>query len=85
MRLRIPRRPAASVAVVVLALGGCSGTVGGDDTDDGAAGTQTLTIGFVSPQTGPLAAFGEADAFVVQQMTAHFAATRSRSATRRSR
>lgn len=30
-----------------------------------AAGGKTIRIGFISPQTGPLAAFGEADAFVV--------------------
>src|SRR5712691_12809703 len=28
-------------------------------------GTRTLKIGYVSPQTGPLAGFGETDAFVV--------------------
>ena len=28
----------------------------------------TLRIGYVSPQTGPLAAFGEADKWVVDQM-----------------
>ncbi|MFC7573616.1 ABC transporter substrate-binding protein [Klenkia terrae] len=33
----------------------------------------TLTIGYVTPQTGPLAAFGEADSFVVDQMTDYFA------------
>jgi len=35
-----------------------------------AAGSRTLKIGFVSPQTGPLAPFGEADRFMVQQMQA---------------
>lgn len=33
-----------------------------------AAGTRTLKIGYVSPQTGPLAPFGEADRFIIQQM-----------------
>ncbi|MEX3933897.1 ABC transporter substrate-binding protein [Paraburkholderia phymatum] len=33
-----------------------------------AAGTRTLKIGYVSPQTGPLAPFGEADRFTIQQM-----------------
>ncbi|TDN63799.1 ABC transporter substrate-binding protein [Paraburkholderia sp. BL10I2N1] len=32
------------------------------------AGTRTLKIGYVSPQTGPLAPFGEADRFTIQQM-----------------
>ncbi|MGU7782177.1 ABC transporter substrate-binding protein [Burkholderia sp. PU8-34] len=35
-----------------------------------AAGTRTLKIGYVSPQTGPLAPFGEADRFTIQQMQA---------------
>nr|WP_225236078.1 ABC transporter substrate-binding protein [Klenkia terrae] len=30
-------------------------------------------MGYVTPQTGPLAAFGEADSFVVDQMTDYFA------------
>jgi len=33
-----------------------------------AAGTRTLKIGYVTPQTGPLAPFGEADRFTIQQM-----------------
>ncbi|SEK11298.1 ABC transporter substrate-binding protein [Paraburkholderia diazotrophica] len=33
-----------------------------------ATGTRTLKIGYVSPQTGPLAPFGEADRFTIQQM-----------------
>ena len=33
-----------------------------------AAGSRTLKIGYVSPQTGPLAPFGEADRFTIQQM-----------------
>jgi branched-chain amino acid transport system substrate-binding protein len=32
----------------------------------------TLKIGFVSPQTGPLAPFGEADRWVIEQMKAAF-------------
>ncbi|WP_230626003.1 ABC transporter substrate-binding protein [Cupriavidus necator] len=35
-----------------------------------AAGSRTLKIGYVSPQTGPLAPFGEADRFIIQQMQA---------------
>ncbi|MBC7203949.1 MAG: ABC transporter substrate-binding protein, partial [Pusillimonas sp.] len=33
---------------------------------------QTLKIGYVSPQTGPLAAFGEADRWVIDQMNTVF-------------
>jgi len=29
------------------------------------AATKTIKIGFVSPQTGPLAGFGEADKYVI--------------------
>ncbi len=35
-----------------------------------AAGSRTLKIGYVSPQTGPLAPFGEADRYMIQQMQA---------------
>ena len=37
------------------------------------AATGTLKLGFVSPQTGPLAGFGEADQFAIDAMTAYFA------------
>jgi branched-chain amino acid transport system substrate-binding protein len=37
------------------------------------AQSKTLKIGFVSPQTGPLAPFGEADSFTVGQMNKLFA------------
>ena len=37
-----------------------------------AGSVKTLTVGFVSPQTGPLAGFGEADKYEVNQMTAYF-------------
>ncbi|MGA7816775.1 ABC transporter substrate-binding protein [Caballeronia sp.] len=36
----------------------------------GAASPRTLKIGYVSPQTGPLAPFGEADRFTIEQMQA---------------
>jgi branched-chain amino acid transport system substrate-binding protein len=36
----------------------------------GFAQDNTIRIGFVSPQTGPLASFGEADKFVIQGMEA---------------
>jgi branched-chain amino acid transport system substrate-binding protein len=37
-----------------------------------SAATKTIKIGFVSPQTGPLAGFGEADKYVIDQMTTFF-------------
>jgi branched-chain amino acid transport system substrate-binding protein len=37
-----------------------------------ALAADTLKIGYVSPQTGPLAPFGEADKWVVEQMKAAF-------------
>ncbi len=37
------------------------------------ADAKTLKLGFVSPQTGPLAPFGEADKFTVEQMNKLFA------------
>ncbi len=34
---------------------------------------RTIKIGYVTPQTGPLAPFGEADSFVIEALTAYFA------------
>ena len=39
------------------------------------AQTQTIKIGYVTPQTGPLAAFAEADDFVIKQVTETLAGT----------
>jgi branched-chain amino acid transport system substrate-binding protein len=62
--------------VGVLGLTACGGSLGGGEGGGagggGGGGDETLTIGYVTPQTGPLAAFGEADRFVVDQMTTHF-------------
>lgn len=64
---------AVSVAAVfTLVLSACGGEVGGGGAASGGDDA-TFTIGYVTPQTGPLAAFGEADAFVLDQMTAYFA------------
>ena len=41
------------------------------DADAGATGT--LKIGYVSPQTGPLAGFGEADQYAIDTMAEYFA------------
>ncbi|HWH48253.1 MAG TPA: ABC transporter substrate-binding protein, partial [Burkholderiales bacterium] len=37
------------------------------------AQAKTIKLGFVSPQTGPLAPFGEADKFIIEQMNKLFA------------
>jgi branched-chain amino acid transport system substrate-binding protein len=60
--MRKPLLAATSLAVAV-SVAAC-GKVGGDSV----SGDKTLTIGYVSPQTGPLAPFGEADAFAVDQI-----------------
>ncbi len=72
--LRRPVRGLVLLAVGVLGLTACGGSLGGGEGGGGGGGggDETLTIGYVTPQTGPLAAFGEADRFVVDQMTAHF-------------
>lgn len=53
---------AAGAAAILPGLGGVSCT----------REARTLKLGYVSPQTGPLAAFGEADAFVIGQMREFF-------------
>lgn len=44
-----------------------------DDVEASGEEGRDVRIGYVSPQTGPLAPFGEADSFVVDQMTEYFA------------
>ncbi|MEI8057038.1 MAG: ABC transporter substrate-binding protein [Actinomycetes bacterium] len=74
----------AAVAAVALGLTACGG--GSINTDTSTAPTTsastsasstalagTVKIGFVSPQTGPLAAFGESDTFVINYMNDYFA------------
>jgi branched-chain amino acid transport system substrate-binding protein len=46
----------------VLSLGGCASFGGG--------GGRTLKIGYVTPSTGPLAPFGEADTFIINGIKA---------------
>lgn len=55
-------------AAVTGTLVGCSGGLGGDT----AASGDVIKIGYVTPQTGPLAPFGEADSFVLEQMAAYY-------------
>jgi branched-chain amino acid transport system substrate-binding protein len=63
---------ATAAAMMLAACGGL------DDEDDAAedeedGATATVRIGYVSPRTGALAPFGEADTYVIDTMTAHFA------------
>ncbi len=53
-------------------LGGVLAACGGGETSDSASEGEgrEIKIGFVSPLTGPLAAFGEADQFCVDQWNA---------------
>jgi branched-chain amino acid transport system substrate-binding protein len=65
---RIPAQIGVALAAAsVLTLTGCQlgGASGGDEGD-------TIKIGYVTPQTGALAAFGEADSFVLDQMATYF-------------
>jgi branched-chain amino acid transport system substrate-binding protein len=50
--------------VSLMALGALD-ACGVKQTDDGGGKNRAVKIGYVTPQTGPLAAFGEADSFVV--------------------
>ncbi len=61
--------PGSKRRTVLKTLGAAGLTVGvGSAGRAFAQKAQTLRIGYVSPQTGPLAAFGEADKFVIGQM-----------------
>lgn len=61
--MRKPLAAATSLAAAV-SMAACSGGIGGGPASD----DDTLVIGYVSPTTGPLAPFGEADAFAIDQM-----------------
>jgi branched-chain amino acid transport system substrate-binding protein len=68
MKLSPSRVAALAVAgATVIALGGCS-LGGGTSSGDG----DVIKIGYVTPQTGSLAAFSESHDFVLEQMTAYF-------------
>lgn len=58
--------PSSSAAAPSAASSESSSAVSGGPTE-------TLKIGFVSPQTGPLAGFGESDQYVIDAMTTYFA------------
>lgn len=63
-----PKNPQPSRRAV-LGAGGSVGLVllnPGSIFAQGADGANTLRVGFISPRTGPLASFGEADGFVLE-------------------
>jgi branched-chain amino acid transport system substrate-binding protein len=67
-RVQVRVAAAAVAGVLGLTASGCGGVGGSSGTSD----SHTLTIGFVSPITGAEAPFGEANAFVVDQMRSYF-------------
>ena len=76
MHNRLRLGAVAALGASALVLTGCSGGLGGGGGTTPATGGgegAPIKIGFVTPQTGGLAAFGEADAFVVGEMQKYFA------------
>jgi len=63
----------AVLAVGALVLAGCSSSALGGGGGSTAAADAPIKIGYVTPQTGSLAAFGEADSFVLAQMKQYYA------------
>ena len=69
--MRLSRLAAVTGTVVMVAVtAACGGSVGGSSADQSA---DKLTIGFVTAQTGPLAGFGEANGFVIDEIKKYFA------------
>ena len=89
MKMARSMRVFAAVAAVGLVATACGGNLDSTESSaaDGEtaaasaaassggdlAATGTFKIGYVAPLTGPLAAFGEGDQYVVDQMSAYFA------------
>jgi branched-chain amino acid transport system substrate-binding protein len=63
--------PSASSAATAAGSAAASAAASAAGSAAGAA-TDAVKIGYVTPLTGPLAAFGEGDQWVVDQMTAYF-------------
>jgi branched-chain amino acid transport system substrate-binding protein len=61
---------AAAGGAAAACSSGLQGSEGGGGT--GGGGGDTIRIGYVSPSTGPLAPFGEADDFVIGSIQEHF-------------
>ena len=75
MKMARPLRSLAVVAALALATAACGSldsTGGSSAGTSGGSGTATVKIGYITPLTGPLAAFGEGDQYVVDQMTSYF-------------
>lgn len=67
----IPRRDfvvRAGLGGLAIASGGILDACGGVKKSGGGSSGSTLKIGFVSPETGPAAGFGEVDSFIVGQV-----------------
>lgn len=72
LRLAALGAGALGLQPILAACGGVKGSGGSTSPNGGAA--SKLKIGYVSPQTGALAPFGEADTFVVNALKQRFAA-----------
>lgn len=57
----------------LAAAGGLASACGGLQESGGSGGSDVIRIGYVSPETGPLAPFGEADQFVITAIGEYFA------------
>ncbi len=66
----VSRRSLLKGAMAAGAAAGAGGLLAACSSDDKGSGDSkgTVKIGFVTPQTGPLAPFGEADAFVIGEL-----------------
>jgi branched-chain amino acid transport system substrate-binding protein len=62
----------ATAAAMTLAACGGLDDEGDPAADEEEEATATVRIGYVSPRTGALAPFGEADSYVIDTITAHF-------------
>src|SRR5690349_20281814 len=74
--LRLDRRSflrTVGVAGTAVAAGGATAACSsGLQGTEGGGGGDTIKIGYVSPSTGPLAPFGEADDFVIGSIQEYF-------------
>jgi branched-chain amino acid transport system substrate-binding protein len=70
--MRNAQRRALSIGLVVATAAALVGCQSLDGPTGGGDGDTTLTVGFITPLTGGLAAFGAPDTFVVEQMQAWF-------------
>lgn len=75
--IRLDRRRflrAVGTAGAAVAAGGVASACGvGLQEGGGSGSSDVIRIGYISPETGPLAPFGEADQFVITAIGDHFA------------